>query len=80
MKLKNKRQSGVYVSQIMPNGPAVNSDLREGDLITKINGKELNTINDLRENIYEKTPNTEVILSILRDNKELEVVVNLGKK
>ena len=69
LKLKNKRQKGVYVSQIMPNGPASNSNL-----------KELNTINDLRENIYEKTPNTEVTLSILRDNKEMETVVNLGKK
>ena len=80
LKLKNRKQRGVYVSQIMPNSPAVNSDLREGDLITKIDGKELNTINDLRENIYEKTPNTEVNLSILRDNKEMETVVNLGKK
>lgn len=80
LKLKNKRQKGVYVSQIMPNGPASNSNLKEGDLITKIDGKELNTINDLRENIYEKTPNTEVTLSILRDNKEMETVVNLGKK
>ena len=80
LKLKNKRQKGVYVSQIMPNGPAVNSNLKEGDLITKIDGKELNTINDLRENIYEKTPNTEVTLSISRENRELEVVVNLGKK
>ena len=80
LKLKTKRKNGIFVSQIMPNGPASNSNLKEGDLINKFDGKEVKTINDLRENIYEKTPNTEVTLSIFRDSKEMEVMVNLGKK
>ena len=56
MKLKNKGISGIYISQILPNGPASNVDLKEGDLIISIDNKRLKTINDLREYLYRKEP------------------------
>lgn len=56
MKLKNKGLSGIYISQILPNGPASNVDLKEGDLIISIDDKRLKTINDLREYLYRKEP------------------------
>ena len=56
MKLKNKSSSGIYISQILPNGPASNADLKEGDLIISINNIRLRTINDLREYLYSKKP------------------------
>lgn len=80
MKLKDKISKGIYVSQILVNGPAYNSDLKEGDLITKIGEKKLNTINDLREYIFSKSPKENVILTVLRDNKILEIEITLGKK
>ena len=80
MNLKNKSLSGIYVSQILPNGPASNSDLKVGDLITNIDGKRLKTINDLREYIYSKEPENEVVLKILRNEREREINVALGKK
>ena len=54
MKLKNKGLSGIYISKILPNGPASNVDLKEGDLIISIDDKRLKTINDLREDLYKK--------------------------
>lgn len=56
MKLKNKGLSGIYISQILPNGPASNVVLKEGDLIISIDDKRLKTINDLREYLYRKEP------------------------
>ena len=56
MKLKNKGISGIYISQILPNGPASNVDLKGGDLIVNIDDKKLKTINELREYLYRKEP------------------------
>lgn len=80
MKLKNKSSSGIYISQILPNGPASNSDLKVGDLITNIDGKRLKTINDLREYIYSKEPEDETVLKVMRDQREIEISVIFGKK
>jgi serine protease Do len=39
---------GVYVSQILENGGAANSDLREGDIITAINGQTITSMEELQ--------------------------------
>ena len=70
----------MYVSQVIVNGPSFNSDLKEGDLITSIDEKSLNTINDLREYIYSKSSGDEVKLRIIRGDRVREISVNLGKK
>lgn len=79
-KLNNNFQKGIYVAQITSNGPADNTELKNGDIITSIDNIELNTMNDLREYIYTKKPNDEVNLRIIRGkiNKEFSIV--LGKK
>ena len=71
---------GIYVSQIVKNGPASNSDLREGDIINLIDGKELNTMNDLREYIYSKKPNDVVSLQISRGKINKTINITLRKK
>ena len=78
--LNNNFQKGIYVEQITSNGPADNTELKNGDIITSIDNIELNTMNDLREYIYTKKPNDEVNLKIIRGkiNKEFNIV--LGKK
>ena len=72
--------AGIYVEQITKNGPADNTELREGDIITNIDGKELNTMNDLREYIYTKKPNDEVTLKVTRGKISKEIKLVLGKK
>ena len=72
--------TGIYVAQITKNGPADNTELKEADIITSIDGKKLNTMNDLREYIYTKKPNDEVILKITRGKISKEIKLVLGKK
>ena len=73
-------EKGIYVAQINKNGPANNTELKEADIITTIDNKELNTMNDLREYIYSKKPGDEVSLKIVRGKINKEIKITLGKK
>ncbi len=42
---------GVYVFNIVENSPAATSNLRQGDIITAINGRNVTTMTDLRNRI-----------------------------
>ena len=71
-------EKGIYVAQITKNGPADNTELKEGDIITKIDDIELSTMNDLRKYIYTKKPKDEVTLSITRGKTQKEINITLG--
>lgn len=71
---------GIYVTQITKNGPADNTELKEGDIITSIDNIELNTMNDLREYIYTKKPNDVITLKVTRGKINKEISIGLGKK
>ena len=73
-----KFEKGIYVAQITKNGPADNTELKEGDIITKIDNIELSAMNDLRKYIYTKKPKDEVILSITRGKTQKEIKITLG--
>ena len=80
LNLKSKLNRGVYVSKVVSNGPAASSDLKEGDLICCIAGKNLNTINDLREFVYGKVPGDEVELEVIRGESRKNIKIALGRK
>lgn len=71
---------GIYIAQISIDGPSYNSGLSIGDIITKIDGQEVNTMSSLRKYIYQKSPKDEVILTVLRNKKESEIKIILGRK
>lgn len=73
-------EKGIYVAQITKNGPADNTELREGDIITAIDMVNLNTMNDLRQYIYSKKANDEVTLKVTRGKINKEIKLILGKK
>lgn len=75
-----KFENGIYVAQIKENGPAEEAELQIGDIITKIDDVEINKMDKLREYIYQKNPGDKVVLKILRNRREIEVEVVLGKK
>lgn len=71
---------GIYVGQIALDSNAAKTGLKIGDVITKIDDLKLNKMCDLRCYIYTKKPGNEVSLTILRNNREQQVKVTLGKK
>lgn len=72
--------NGIYVAQVILDGAANKAGVKEEDIITKIDNIELNKMSELREYIYTKSPNDEVTLTILRNNKTITLTVKLGKK
>ena len=80
MNLNNRFSSGIYISQIIKGGPADGKGIKEGDIITKIDDKYLNTVNDLRQYIYSKSPGDKVVLNINKGKYTKDIDVNLGKK
>lgn len=71
---------GIYVAQIIKNGPASKTDIKEGDIITSIDGKEINTMNELREYIYSKSPNEVINLQVSRGRINKNISITLRKK
>ncbi len=80
MDTKNKFDSGIYVVSIDENGPCGKVGLKKGDIITKIDGVEINKMTELREYLYTKRIGDKVILSVEDStSKELEVVLGKAK-
>lgn len=75
-----KFENGIYVEEVTKNSSAENSSIKKGDIITKIDGKEINKMNELKEYIYTKNPGDEINLTILRNKNTIETKVTLTKK
>lgn len=73
-------ENGIYVVQISTDGPAANSGLRIGDIITKIDENEINKMSTLRNYIYQKNPKDKITLTINRQGKEYTLDLTLGKR
>lgn len=77
---KLEATKGIYVAQISLDSVASKTNLKIGDVITKIDDLELNKMCDLRCYIYTKKPGDEVTLTIIRNNQEQQIKLTLGKK
>lgn len=71
---------GIYVAQVSLDGPSGKSGLKIGDIIKKIDNREINTMSQLRNYIYQKNPGDTVELTIYRNGKESNISVELGRK
>lgn len=71
--LKTDREDGIYVAKV-----SHGSDLKVGDIITKIDDKEVKEDTDLRTYLYQnKKPGETAKLTVIRDGKTQEVTVTL---
>lgn len=73
-------EEGIYVIDVIPNGPASNVGIMPNDIILKIDGKPLNKMTELRSYIYTKKTEQEVTLQILRRGIITPVKIKLGRK
>lgn len=70
---------GVLVNNVTPGGPGEKAGLRPGDVILKLNGKDVNDPNTLRNEIAEIAPGTQVTLTILRNGTQQDIRSILGE-
>jgi serine protease Do len=71
------RPKGVIIQDLVEGGAAEGKDIKVGDVILKIDGKDVNQANQLQSYVATKTGGTEVVLTIFRDGKEIERKVTL---
>jgi len=72
-------KEGVKVTFVTSGSPADDADLKEGDLLTKLNGKKIADRDDFLSRIWQRKPGDKVKLTVARDGKEIEVEVVLAK-
>jgi putative serine protease PepD len=71
---------GALVTQVRPDTPADNAGLRAGDVITKVDGKEIGTADELRAAINAHSPGDRVSLEYRRGGESHTVQVRLASR
>jgi putative serine protease PepD len=68
---------GVYVEQVVPGGPAAAAGIRSGDVITKVDGKSVPTLDDYLVAILSKKPGDTVGVTYVRNGSSQTVNVKV---
>src|SRR5215831_16181966 len=77
--MNTDQKSGALIGDVSPNSPASKAGLKQGDIVTALNGEPINSANQLRLKIRMMEPNATVTLQVLRDGKTQNVSVALGE-
>jgi Do/DeqQ family serine protease len=63
------RPQGLIITEVYPQGPAARAGLEQGDVITAIDGAEINDQGGLNFRVGTRSPNDTVAVTILRDGR-----------
>jgi serine protease Do len=74
-----KEMRGVAINSVTPGGPAAAAGLKSGDVVLKLNGKDVNDANTLRNEVADLQPGGMATLTIVRDGKQSDVRAKLGE-
>ena len=77
--LNLKSSNGVFIAGTVPNGPAAAAGITKNDIITAVDGKEVNSAGAFVGEIAAKKVGQSVKLTISRNGKTSEVSVTLAK-
>ena len=70
---------GLLIVQLDSNGPAAQAGLVEGDTIAQIDGKDISTLLELKEQIDAKSPGDTVLVSYTHNGKMKSTKLKLGQ-
>lgn len=71
---------GVLVNSVAPGSPADKAGIQPGDVITQLNGKNIQDPNSFRNEIASAGPGAAIALTIVRAGKELQVHPTLAEE
>lgn len=63
---------GLFILDVVKNGPADKIGIQSYDIIVAFDGKEINSFKEFRRNLYSKKVGDKVKITILRDGKEIK--------
>ena len=68
---------GIYVAKVLEESSAEDAGLKVGDVITAIDGKEMNKMADMQEYLAKKRPGDKISITYLRDKKKATKTMTL---
>jgi serine protease Do len=69
--------NGMVITRIETNGPADKAGLKVADRILKVNGRTVNSFDDIRRSIYGATVGDKLTLAIEHGGKRSDVTLTL---
>ena len=76
---KLPRPMGALVSDVEADGPAAKAGLKSGDVITKLDGREIERSADLPARVATLKPGSTTHLEVYRGGKPVDIAVSLGE-
>ncbi|WGK68483.1 trypsin-like peptidase domain-containing protein [Candidatus Haliotispira prima] len=73
-------KNGVFITGIYEESPAAKADLRPGDFVTAVDGKNISSIQELTFSIGIVPPGRKARLTVLRGEKTQDINVTLGER
>ena len=72
-------KEGAYVTDVVEDSPADRAGIQEGDVIVKVDDKEISGSNDLTKAVGKTPPGTKVKIDLVRGDERKTFTVPLGK-
>jgi putative serine protease PepD len=73
-------ENGARLADIRTGSPADEAGLRQGDVVTEVDGEPIDSADDLRSAVESHKPGDEVDLTLRRDGESATVTVTLGTR
>ncbi|MCK5249953.1 MAG: Do family serine endopeptidase [Spirochaetaceae bacterium] len=71
-------KSGAFIYNVYGESPAMNGDIRPGDLITGMAGRVIEDSNDLSRTVASLVPDESVTVTLIRDGKTVNFTITLA--
>lgn len=75
-----EQQGGALVSRVMPGGPADQAGIRAGDVVTAVDGKNVEEGRDLLRHVLAADVGETIEMTIVREGKKRKVEVTTGER
>ncbi|MFN3864083.1 MAG: Do family serine endopeptidase [Erythrobacter sp.] len=75
-----EKRRGEFVQTVQDDSPAARAGLRPGDIITRVNGKDVTADQTVSFLVANLAPGAQIPIELLRDGKKLALNVTLGKR
>jgi Do/DeqQ family serine protease len=75
-----KDSHGAIVGDVTSGGPGDKAGLKQGDVITAIDGKHVDGADDLTMDVISHAPGSTVTLDVVRNGKPMQISVTLGQR
>ena len=68
---------GIYIAEVVEDGAAAEAGLKEGDVITHIDGQKIKSFGELQNVIAQKRPGDKININYLRNKKQQKATLKL---